>query len=265
MLPRSLILSPISRCFFQKRIHLPSLPARRRESSLSGPGVPTGIFLAAFAWYSKRLDSQPLLTKGISSGIIAGLGDLICQIFIDKPEKEAAKLREEVVVEGYSSYWWWWDPWRTGRFVFLGFTLTAPLCHFWYGGLASQFPLLASGSNVLPLAKRVVLDQFVFTPLFVPLWISSLWSLESLETDDSSKRSTAIEKIPGQIAKVLPDILVANWALWIPVQFINFRFTPTKFQVLASNCVALVWNAYLSFSTRSQTSTELELKVQPHA
>jgi hypothetical protein len=231
---------------------------------MSGPGFPAGIFTAAFVWYSKRLDSHPLLTKGISSGIIAGLGDLICQVFIDKPEKESVKLRG-VIVDSSSSYWWWWDVWRTGRFVFLGATLTAPLCHYWYGGLATQFPLVASGSNVIPLAKRVVLDQFVFTPLFVPVWISSLWSLESLEMDKSCKNSSVLEKIPGRIAQVLPDILVANWALWIPVQCINFRFTPTKFQVLVSNCVALVWNAYLSFSTRSQTSKELELKVQPHA
>ena len=51
--------------------------------------------------------------------------------------------------------------------------------------------------------------------------------------------------------------LVANWALWVPAQLVNFRYIPGKFQVLFSNVVALGWNAYLSF-----TAHEAEAKVE---
>ncbi len=41
--------------------------------------------------------------------------------------------------------------------------------------------------------------------------------------------------------------VLANWKLWIPFQFLNFRFVPQQFQVLAANFIALVWNVVLSF------------------
>jgi Mpv17 / PMP22 family len=36
----------------------------------------------------------------------------------------------------------------------------------------------------------------------------------------------------------------------------RMQYTPTKFQVLVSNCVALVWNAYLSYTTSSSSSRQ---------
>jgi FtsH-binding integral membrane protein len=58
----------------------------------------------------------------------------------------------------------------------------------------------------------------------------------------------------------VPDIVVANWALWVPAQFVNFAVVPLKFQVLYSNVVALVWNVYLSYTTsRNHTSLSREL------
>ena len=32
-------------------------------------------------------------------------------------------------------------------------------------------------------------------------------------------------------------------------QTINFRFVPTKYQVLYSNCVGFLWNIYLSYQS----------------
>ncbi|KAH0451859.1 hypothetical protein IEQ34_019158 [Dendrobium chrysotoxum] len=46
--------------------------------------------------------------------------------------------------------------------------------------------------------------------------------------------------------------VLANWQLWIPFQFLNFRFVPQKFQVLAANLVALVWNVILSFKAHKE-------------
>jgi hypothetical protein len=52
------------------------------------------------------------------------------------------------------------------------------------------------------------------------------------------------------VAKLRADlgtIVKSNWTLWVPFQFINFRFVPGNLQVLAANVVALVWNVYMSF------------------
>lgn len=44
------------------------------------------------------------------------------------------------------------------------------------------------------------------------------------------------------------DALFVNWGIWIPVQIINFRFVPVQHTVLVANCVAVIWNGYLSWS-----------------
>ncbi|KAK2995688.1 hypothetical protein RJ640_000819, partial [Escallonia rubra] len=46
-----------------------------------------------------------------------------------------------------------------------------------------------------------------------------------------------------------PSVL-ANWQLWIPFQFLNFRFVPQQFQVLAANVVALAWNENMKFDSK---------------
>jgi|UPI000581A19F peroxisomal membrane protein 2 len=182
----------------------------------------------AFVWYANKLDTHPLLTKGITSGIIAGSGDFLCQTLISN--------RDDV-----------WDHARTGRFALLGTVLVAPAIHVWYGALAARWP----GTKATVIATRVFWDQFIFTPVFLPVWMGSLWTLEDRHQSLSS------DIIP-RIANSLPEILVANWALWIPVQAFNFYTLPTKYQVLFSNVVGLLWNAYLSYSTSGHESILLE-------
>jgi len=187
------------------------------------------------AWYSNKLDTHPLLTKCITSGMIAGTGDFLCQSVIEKPHKEKNDSKSFLEV---------WDQPRTLRFAFLGSTVVAPAIHYWFGALARMLP----GTSVMEIAKRVFLDQFIFTPVFLPIWMSSLWSLEGF----------SMEKIPGRLMDHLPGVLVANWVVWIPAQGINFRFVPFKYQVLFSNALGLLWNAYLSYSTSGKGEKELE-------
>ena len=86
------------------------------------------------------------------------------------------------------------------------------------------------------------------------IWLSVLWGLEG-ERDVSVVRTRLVES--------LPSLVVANWALWVPAQLINFRWIPTKFQVGFSNITALVWNVYLSWTqTRKQHDEETD-KVDP--
>lgn len=43
-------------------------------------------------------------------------------------------------------------------------------------------------------------------------------------------------------------VMKANWLLWIPAQLANFKLVPLKYQVLFTNVVELVWNAFLSYA-----------------
>jgi hypothetical protein len=94
------------------------------------------------AWYSTKLDTHPLLSKGISSGLIAGAGDWLCQTGIEGGQ---------------------WDYVRTGRFTFLGTFLVAPVIHVWFAFLSKAIP----GVSLVAVSQRVAVDQFFFAPCFM--------------------------------------------------------------------------------------------------
>mmetsp|Transcript_3938 Transcript_3938/g.5181 ORF Transcript_3938/g.5181 Transcript_3938/m.5181 type:complete len:250 (-) Transcript_3938:165-914(-) len=174
-------------------------------------------------WYSAKLDSHPLTTKCLTSGFIAGVGDFMCQgilASIDKEKKTDA---------GFLS---WWDVARSGRFAVLGGALVGPAIHAWYNALSTFLP----GTGIRTVIQRVVLDQFIFTPVFVPIWLASLWTLEGREWSISD------------FERELPIILPVNWCVWCPAIFFNFRYMPLKYQVLFSNFVSLFWNCFLSYT-----------------
>ncbi|XP_021901244.1 protein SYM1 [Carica papaya] len=88
---------------------------------------------------------------------------------------------------------------------------------------------------------RLLVDQFIFAPVFIGVFLSSLLTLE------------------GRPSQIVPKLqqewfssVLANWQLWIPFQFFNFRFVPQQFQVLAANVIALIWNVILSFKAHKE-------------
>ncbi|KAL0908993.1 hypothetical protein M5K25_023511 [Dendrobium thyrsiflorum] len=169
------------------------------------------------SWYLTALDKHPVVTKALTSAFLTLIGDLSCQILID----HAPKL----------------DGRRTFVFTFLGLVMVGPSLHFWYLSLSKLITLPgASGASL-----RLLLDQFFFSPIFIGVFLCALVTLE------------------GRPSQVVPKLqqewfssVLANWQLWIPFQFLNFRFVPQKFQVLAANLVALVWNVILSFKAHKE-------------
>mmetsp|Transcript_47508 Transcript_47508/g.70722 ORF Transcript_47508/g.70722 Transcript_47508/m.70722 type:complete len:219 (-) Transcript_47508:149-805(-) len=192
----------------------PTTPETRRAVSHRAGDEPL-LLSQPLLWYSRKLETHPLMTKGLTSGLIASCGDLLAQRMEGRKE---------------------WDATRTRRFWLLGFGLVAPTVHVWYRLLMTRIP----GNSAVTVAKRVFFDQLLFAPLFNCAFLSSLWTLEGLPGAD----------ILAMLKKEVPAMLVANWALWVPAQVVNFRFVPSKYQVLFSNVVALVWNGYLSYTSQ---------------
>ncbi|GMH47152.1 hypothetical protein TrLO_g10362 [Triparma laevis f. longispina] len=188
-----------------------------RHFSTKTPGSTSGVGI--LAWYSRMLETNPIPTKALSAGTIAGLGDLNCQ-YLDAYRK-GTKCE--------------YDAARTCRFAFLGFFLIAPVTHNWYNFLMTQIP----GSGALAIAKRVLLDQLIFAPLFIPAFFISVKTLEG------STLSSSI----SELKNVFLDMYTTNLFLWVPASTINFAFVPQKFMVLFGNCVGLIWNTYVSFKS----------------
>ena len=48
------------------------------------------------------------------------------------------------------------------------------------------------------------------------------------------------------------SLVQVNWALWVPAQYINFKFVPPNLRVLAVTITALVWNVYMSYQSHKE-------------
>ncbi|KAH7511696.1 hypothetical protein FEM48_Zijuj12G0010100 [Ziziphus jujuba var. spinosa] len=92
---------------------------------------------------------------------------------------------------------------------------------------------------------RLLLDQFLFSPIFIGVFLSTLMTLEG-------RASQIVPKLQQVVFKEWISSVLVNWQLWIPFQFINFWFVPQQFQVLAANFVALIWNVILSFKAHRE-------------
>lgn len=105
----------------------------------------------------------------------------------------------------------------------------------WYGILNKYI-----GSQGKAVAiKKVIVDQLLFAPTFLGIFISTLGALEGKK----------FENIKSDLTKNYPDILKANYSIWPAVQIVNFYVVPLKYQVLCVQSVALFWNTYVSWKT----------------
>ncbi|KAG4912846.1 hypothetical protein JHK82_053426 [Glycine max] len=184
------------------------------NSGGAGDGGGKWSFLS---WYLALLGKYPVAVKALTSSILNLIGDLICQLVIDQVPSLDFK--------------------RTFVFTFLGFALVGPTLHFWYLYLSKLVTLPGASGALL----RLVLDQFLFSPIFIGVFLSTLVTLEG-------NPSRAVPKLKQEWFSAV----LANWKLWIPFQFLNFRFVPQQFQVLAANVIALVWNVILSFMAHKE-------------
>ncbi|MCO5580406.1 hypothetical protein L7F22_034272 [Adiantum nelumboides] len=105
-----------------------------------------------------------------------------------------------------------------------------------FGGYLTLSKLLP-GPGTTRAGARLILDQFLFSPIFIGIFISALMTLEGHPYD-----------IVPKLKQDWFTVVLANWKIWIPFQFLNFLFIPQQLQVLAANVIALAWNTYLSFA-----------------
>jgi len=210
--------------------HWDSKAARtiQRTRTMTNKTTPASpVRLSFFAWYSQKLDTHPILTKSISAFIVTGFGNVLSQTLMgeDDDDDEESETKRRTV-----------DWPQVGRFALLNGVMVAPALHYWYNFLNRAVP----GTTLLAVAKRVFWDEFCFTPVYLPLFLSTLWALEG----------SPLQNIPKMAYEEVPSILVAEWTLWIPTMAFTFRYIPVKFQVLMINSVGVLWYTYLSYTAK---------------
>ncbi|XP_076953386.1 protein sym-1-like [Bidens hawaiensis] len=188
--------------------------------SSGGDGGGGGNKWSFLAWYLSLLEAYPVWTKAITSALLTFVGDLVCQVLIDQVPSLDIK--------------------RVSLFTFLGMAMVGPTLHFWYLYLSKLVTTTgASGAFI-----RLIIDQFIFAPTFIAVFLSTLITLEG-------RPSQVLLKLQQEWV----SSVTANWQLWIPFQFLNFLFVPQQFQVLAANFIALVWNVILSYKAHKAVAT----------
>jgi len=57
--------------------------------------------------------------------------------------------------------------------------------------------------------------------------------------------------VAPRLRRDLPDMVRSNWLLWVPFQFLNFRFVPPQLQASSLPAATLLlWAACCSFCKR---------------
>ncbi|GMT31350.1 hypothetical protein PFISCL1PPCAC_22647, partial [Pristionchus fissidentatus] len=177
-------------------------------------------------WYKRMMQTRPLLTQMVSSGMISAAGDAIAQFAIEK-----RSVRE-------------YDLMRTARFFVLTGGIIAPALSRWFIVLEK---INKGPAKLLPL-KRLAVDQAVFAPTFNAFILVMLRVLEGYTPSES-------------VAACKRDwwgIWTTSLKVWPLVNLFNFYLVPLPMRVIFVQFVALFWNSYLSFVTQPK------LHPRPH-
>merc|ERR1712238_1893 len=126
--------------------------------------VKTIKMAALWARYNSLLDTQPLLTKCLTSLTGFTVGDILAQKFVEPADKP-------------------YDIMRTVRLGSFGFLFHGSTGHYFYGMLDSKMP----GTKPVTVASKVFIDQTIWNPIFGCAFFGYLNAIEGKSWSDYTK------------------------------------------------------------------------------
>ena len=199
------------------------------------------------AGYDRLNTTRPVLTKSLTSSLMLGASDIVCQKLVPSPH--------DATGGGL-------DVQRAARMASWGLLVNGPIGHLWYLGLERMVRV----QGALAIAAKVAIDQLVWTPPLTALFFTYEGCLQG-ETLDEAK---------GCAAEKLWPTLKANWVVRRPRQSsfcdANHRRSHPSFARLAGvasgapvhlfggapqlrvlwvNCANFVWSGFLSMQAHS--------------
>lgn len=159
-------------------------------------------------------DKYLLLTNVGISVTLSGVGDVIEQNY-------------EMITKNNDC----WNHVRTRNMSVSGFTIGI-FCHAWYRYLDKFIP----GYSLRIVMKKVVVDQFIASPICISIFFLTLAALEK----------TSKTELVSEIKDKAWKLYAAEWMIWPPAQFINFYVLPYKYRVLFDNGISLCYDIFTS-------------------
>jgi protein Mpv17 len=116
------------------------------------------------------------------------------------------------------------DLMRTGRMAAYGGAIFGPAATKWFGFLVKRVNIANSPNGTI--LARVACDQFLFAPVNMAVFLSSMAYMEGA----SVKQRLKDAYLPGY---------QKNLMIWPWIQFTNFKYVPAEMRVLVVNIVSL--------------------------
>lgn len=123
-----------------------------------------------------------------------------------------------------------------GQYAVYGIGVGGPVVAIWYRFLDKKLP----GTAVKTIVKKMMADQFVFTPQLLVLFYMTMSILE--------RKSDVTE----ELRKKFVDTYIANCMFWIPVQSINFSLIPSVYRVTYIGMSSFAWINILCWFKRQK-------------
>ncbi|XP_071403793.1 mitochondrial inner membrane protein Mpv17 [Pithys albifrons albifrons] len=161
------------------------------------------------------LARRPRAGQALTAGALMGVGDVIAQ-----------QLVERRGLNGHHGV-------RTLKMMATGFCFVGPVVGSWYRILDRLIP----GNTKIVAVKKMILDQGGFAPCFLVCFLAITGAMNGLSVQDNWSK----------IQQDYTDALMTNYCIWPPVQIANFYFVPLQHRLAVVQCVAIVWNCYLSW------------------
>ena len=116
------------------------------------------------------------------------------------------------------------------RYAIWGTLIIPPIYQQWYNWLDAKFQLCEKGPlNRKILAKKMVLDQFLLTPVIVVLFFITMNAMEG--------KPDWFEECKHKFWKTF----AADCCYWLPVQGLNFIYVPADLRVAFIAVATFVW------------------------
>lgn len=179
--------------------------ASDNEPSKSGDNGIWGV-------YMNQLETNPILTKAMTSLVGFTIGDILAQKFIESGKEYDIK--------------------RTITLAMFGFLIHGPTGHWFYGKLDNAIP----GTGAAQVFSKVGIDQVLWNPIFGVMFFGYMGAVQGQGVD-------------GTINKIKSDLMTqvtGSWTVWPIAHAINFRFIPTSQRLLYINTIQIFYNMFLS-------------------
>jgi len=171
------------------------------------------------AWraYARLVERFPWGSQIAQTGVLVATGDVLAQLVVER--KSFRKIESR----------------RVMRFFLMGTFFVAPCVRSWFLVLERAIPLSCCKGSL----AKMVLDQGLYAPCYIIMFISTVGVLQGLGKED----------IKDKLKEEYVNIMKANYAIWPAAQFLNLYFVPFQHRILMVNFIGLFWRTFLATRT----------------